>query len=414
MAQTLLFKKVPLLSDLPRSELNLLASTLKIVNLPAGEVLFHEDDVGESLFIVLEGELEVLMGFGKADEKSIARLGPGEFIGEMSLLIPGRARTASIRAIRASRLWSMTRVDFDALLLRQPRLADTMVRTLTRRLDATNSAAFHELQEKNRQLQLAFDELKKAQAQIIEKERLERELQVAAEIQKSLLPKVLPQEPGFNFGACMEPARVVGGDLYDVFRIGNERMGILIGDVADKGIPAALLMARVHALIMVEARHGGTPGEILLRVNDLLFQLRQTDQFVTVLFGILDLRTRQINLARAGHEIPLLVTAEGRLEDIPHGTGQPIGILEHPLMDEQNISLPSGSTLFFFTDGVTDCTNRREVQFGYDRLARSLSRIGVRSGQETCDMVLDLLNEYRSKTSQADDIAMVAINSTGR
>ena len=120
MAQTLLFKKVPLLSDLPRSELNLLASTLQIVNLPAGEVLFHEDDVGESLFIVLEGELEVLMGFGKADEKSIARLGPGEFIGEMSLLIPGRARTASIRAIRASRLWSMTRVDFDALLLRQP------------------------------------------------------------------------------------------------------------------------------------------------------------------------------------------------------------------------------------------------------------------------------------------------------
>lgn len=219
MAQTILFKKVPLLSDLPRSELDNLATTLQVVHLQPGEILFREDEKGDSLFVVLEGELQVLMGMGEPDEKLLAVLGPGEFFGEMSLLIPGRARTASIRATGTARLWMMTRVDFDALLLRQPKLADTMVRTLTRRLDATNSSAFRELQEKNHQLQKAYDELKAAQAQIIEKERLEKELQVAAEIQNSLLPQELPQGPGYDFGACMVPARTVGGDLYDIFTL---------------------------------------------------------------------------------------------------------------------------------------------------------------------------------------------------
>ncbi len=411
MSQTTLFKKVPLLSDLPRHELDNLASTLQIVTLRAGEVLFREDEKGESLFIVLEGQLEVLLGLGKPDEKVMAVLGPGEFIGEMSLLIPGRARTASIRATDAARLWMMTRADFDSLLLRQPKLADTMVRTLTRRLDATNSSAFRDLQEKNRQLQKAYDDLKAAQAQIIEKERLERELQVAAEIQISILPQELPQVPGYDFGACMVPARMVGGDLYDVFPLDDERMGILIGDVADKGIPAAIFMARTHALIMVEAGHGGSPGEILLRANRHLIQLQQADQFVTVLFGILDCRSGVLDLARAGHDMPLLVSADGRVKIFPHGPGQPIGILDTPLMDEQKITLPVGATLLFFTDGVTDSANPQGEQFGPEQLNKTLSALAGRSGQETCDLLLETLKHYQADASQSDDITMVAIHS---
>jgi len=411
MTQTILFKKVPLLNDLPRSELDNLASTLQIVTLKAGQVLFREDENGESLFIVLEGQLEVLLGLGKTDEKVIAVLGPGEFIGEMSLLIPGRARTASIRATGAARLWMMTRVDFDSLLLRHPKMADTMVRILTRRLDATNSSAFREMQEKNQQLQKAYDELKGAQAQIIEKERLDRELQVAAEIQKSILPQKLPQVPGFDFGACMIPARMVGGDLYDVFPLDNERMGVLIGDVADKGIPAAIFMARTHALIMVEAVHGGSPGEILLRANRHLINLQQADQFVTVLFGILDCRTGEVDFVRAGHELPLLVFPDGDVETFSYGPGQPIGILDSPLMDEQKITLPVGATLLFFTDGVTDSANPQGEQFGHAQLNRSLAALAGRNGQETCDLLLETLKRYQADASQADDITMVAIHS---
>ncbi len=193
----------------------------------------------------------------------------------------------------------MTHADFDGLLNRQPKLAYTIVQTLTKRLDATTMLSFHDLQEKNRQLQQAYDELKAAQLQIIEKERLEHELQVAAEIQVSILPQELPAVPGYAFGALMYPARMVGGDFYDIFTMDRQRIGLVVGDVSDKGIPSAIFMARTHALIMAEALHGGTPGEILRRVNTHLIKLGQSDQFVTVLLGILDCATRQIRF-RAG------------------------------------------------------------------------------------------------------------------
>ncbi len=378
--------------------------------LQPGEVLFREGEPGESLFIVLEGQLDVLLALGTSDEKPIARLGEGEFIGEMSLLIPGRARTASVRAAKAARLWRMTHDDFDALLVRQPTLAYTMVCTLTRRLDETNSGAFRDLQAKNLQLQEAYDELKAAQIQIVEKERLERELQLAAEIQVSILPRVLPPVPGYTFGAAMHPARMVGGDFYDVFRLDQNSLGVVIGDVADKGIPSAIFMARTHALIMSEAAHGGTAGETLRRTNHHLIQLAQSDLFVTVLFGLLDPANGVFAFARAGHEVPMLLGGDGRSKAIPHGTGQPVGVLEDFRLDETTVKLTPGDTLLLFTDGVTDTRSPHGEVFGYGRLQSSLEKLKVHSGQQVCDGILQTLREFQSDARQEDDITMLAIS----
>jgi sigma-B regulation protein RsbU (phosphoserine phosphatase) len=409
MGRNILFKKIPLLSDLPREEILYLSSTLQSVTLNPGEMLFRQDEPGESLYIVLEGELEVLLAVGTPDERVLTTLGPGEFIGEMSLLIPGRARTASARAVTAAQLWMMTRADFDGLLVRQPKMASIMVRTLTKRLDSTTMLGFRDLQEKNRQLQLAYDELKAAQAQLIEKERMERELQLAAEIQVSILPQALPQVPGFDFGACMVPARMVGGDLYDIFILDENRVGILIGDVADKGIPSAIFMARAHALVMAEAAHGGSPADILLRANHHLIQLEQANLFVTVLFGILDIRTCEFDFARAGHELPLLVSVEGSVKNLQQGIGQPIGMLDSPLMDENKLTIPAGGTLLLFTDGVTDCSDPKGEQFGRDRLNHFLAGLAGRNAQATCDLLLQTLKDFQSNSSQADDITLVAL-----
>ncbi len=411
MAQTILFKKVPLLSDLPRTELDYLAETLHVVDLGPGEVLFREGEPGESLFIILEGHLQVVLALGTPDERQLAVFGPGEFIGEMSLLIPGRARTASVRAVQASRLWMMTHADFDGLLNRQPKLAFTIVQTLTRRLDTTTMLSFHDLQEKNRQLQQAFDELKAAQLQIIEKERLEHELQVAAEIQGSILPHEPPVVPGYAFGTLMVPARMVGGDFYDVFIMEGRRIGLVVGDVSDKGIPSAIFMARTHALIMAEASHGGTPGEILRRVNAHLIKLGQSDQFVTVLLGILDCSGGTFNYARAGHELPLLLDAAGTVRTAPHTTGQAIGLFEDLLLDENSISLPQGGTLLVYTDGLTDCRDPQGQSFGLTRLQSTLAGLVGRSGQQVCDSLRTTLTDYQAGSSQDDDVTLVAIHS---
>jgi sigma-B regulation protein RsbU (phosphoserine phosphatase) len=414
MAQTILFNKVPLLKDLPRKELDYLAANLQVVNLVPEEVLFCECDPGESLYIILEGQVEVVLALGTSDERRLAVFGPGEFIGEMSLLIPGRARTASVRAVTRTRLWMMTRFDFDGLLTRQPKLAYTMVQTLTKRLDATTMLSFHDLQEKNRKLQQAYDELKAAQLQIIEKERLEHELQVAAEIQVSILPQDLPMVPGYTFGAVMYPARMVGGDFYDVFTLDNNQVGLVVGDVSDKGIPSAIFMARTHALIMSEVQHGGTPGEILRRVNTHLIKLGQSDQFVTVLLGILDPALGRIDYARAGHELPLLFDADGHVEVIPHVTGQAIGMFDDILLDENSISLPAGGTFLLFTDGLTDCRNPQGQVFGHARVRDLLPGMAGQDGQKVCNALKEALARYQSGAAQDDDVTMVAVHSTGQ
>ena len=332
-----LLSKIPLFAGLPVHELDEIISSLDVIELDDRQILFREGDPGEYFYVVLSGELEVLMAEDKPEELLLNVLHEGEYLGEMSLLMPGGHRTASVRARSKSTLLSLSRLQFMDITKKHPELAISMVRVLSQRLDATNTATFRDLTEKNRQLQTAYDELKAAQAQLIEKERLERELQVAADIQLSILPDVLPDFDEFGFGARILPARQVGGDFYDVFVLKDGRVGVLIGDVADKGVPSALFMARAHALIMAEADIDLTAGDALRLVNTHITRLQKSTQFVTVLYGILDMRTREFSFARAGHEPPLLLHLDGSVERIPHSSGMALGLWDAIMLDERTI-----------------------------------------------------------------------------
>lgn len=405
-----LLSKIPLFADLPKEELDQIIETLDVKEMKDREILFREGSHGEHFYIVTHGELEVLMAAGQMEELQLNVMRAGEHFGEMSLIMPGGQRTATVRARGDATLLAMSRAQFLALTKKHPELSSSMVKVLSQRLDATNTQTFRDLTEKNKQLQTAYDELKAAQAQLIEKERLERELQVAAEIQLSILPDELPEMEGFSFGARILPARQVGGDLYDVFPLKDEKVGVLIGDVADKGIPSAIFMARAHALVMAEADMGMTAGEVLHVVNRHITRLQKSTQFVTVLYGILDLQTRDFHYARAGHEPPLILHADGTVERLPHSPGMALGLWDSISLDERTVTLPPGSTLLLFTDGLTDCRDSLGEPFGLERIKTTFSELSNATAQQVCDHMLKTLVEYQDGSKQDDDVTLVAIH----
>ena len=412
MSNTLL-SKIPLFAGLPRKELDQILAAMEKKEMADREILFKEGDPGEHFYIVMKGTLEVLMAAGQAEELLLNVMSEGEHFGEMGLIMPGGHRTATVRARGESTLLSMSRETFLGLTKKHPELSGSMVRVLSQRLDATNTQTFHELTEKNKKLQTAYDELKAAQAQIIEKERLERELQVAAEIQLSILPDELPKPSNFDFGACILPARQVGGDFYDVFYVGDGLIGVLIGDVADKGVPSALFMARAPALVMAEADTGLSAGEVMQLVNRHITRLQKSTQFVTVLYGILNVKTNEFSYARAGHEPPLVLQPDGKVERLPYRPGMALGLWDSILLDEHAITLPPGSTLLLFTDGMTDCRDPNGEAFGIDRIKSVLESLSNSSAQQVCDHLLSTLVKYQNGSKQDDDVTLVAIRATG-
>lgn len=408
--KTNLLSKIPLFSVLPENELDHLQSMLKTATLKPGEILFREGEPGEHFYIITDGELEILLGAETNEELTLNKIKTGEYLGEMSLIIPGGERTATARASKETTLLAMSRDEFNALIEHYPILSKSMVRVLSNRLDSTNFATFRDLTEKNRQLQKAYDELKAAQEQLIEKERLERELEVAADIQISILPDVLPLPPGFDFGARIDPARQVGGDFYDVFRISENKVGVLIGDVADKGVPAAIFMARAHALIVAEAESFDNPGDVLRKANAHITRLEKTTQFVTVLYGILDIQTGEFTYARAGHEPPLLLHLNGTVKRLPFETGMALGLWEEITLDEQTIILPKGSTLVMYTDGMTDCRDPEGKPFALEGIQLALGICPTSSAQAVCDHLLNTLIDYQQGSKQDDDVTLVAVH----
>lgn len=404
------FLNIPLFQDVPADELLRMVNGLPIETYNPGTYLFRDGDPGENLYVVKDGILEVLLAADSPDEMLLKVCGPGEYVGEMGLLMPEGKRTATVRAKTQVRAWVMNRVKFTQVLQRWPAIAFAMVNILSERLDATNNASFRDLTEKNHALQRAYDELKAAQAQLVEKERLERELQVAADIQLSILPDVLPEVAGFDFGARILPARRVGGDFYDVFPINAAQAGIVIGDVADKGVPAALFMARAHALIMAEADTGRSAGEVLHLANHHITHMQKSAQFVTALYGILHISTGDFAYARAGHEPPLILRTDGTVERIPHRPGMSLGLWDMITLDEQTLRLQPGSTLLLFTDGMTDCRDMRGVPFGIERVTMMLSGMAGLPAQQVCDGLFNTLMAYQVGTGQDDDVTLVAIH----
>ena len=406
-----IISSIPLFASLPSAEIEYLAATLRPHTIPEQTLLFLEGHADDHFYILLDGQVEIIKALGADAERLLGVREAGSFIGEMSLFSGHGQHTASVRARTSLRVLEMSRAEFDALLSRQPALAQAMARVLSGRLDESENQTIRDLLEKNLQLRQAYDELKAAQAQLIEKERLEAELDVARSIQRSILPRTWPRLPGFDVGVLMEPMRGVGGDLYDFIPLGGNRLGIVVGDVSGHGVPAAIFMTLAYSLLHAEARRAGSPGEALRNLNYHLLGMNESSMFVTVLYGILNSDTREFEYARAGHEFPVLLNAQGEVAELPCGSGQMLGLFPNPRLDEQSVILSPGSLLLLYTDGVNEAMDREGRQFGLDGLLAVLRASGpARStAQDACNAAFAAVRAHSNAEAPHDDVLLVAV-----
>ena len=408
-----LISQTPLFSNLPPAEIDTLATELKEKDYPARTVLFREGEFGDKFYIVAAGQIAIIKAMDTPNERLLAIRGEGQFIGEMSLLNPDGLRTASARVQSDARVLELSRDDFNILLKREPGLAYKMLSVLSRRLQNAHDEAIRDLKEKNRQLAEAYDNLKAAQEQIIEKKTLERELMQAREIQESMLPRDLPRLEGYDISAKMVPARMVGGDFFDVIPFNANSLGIVIGDVAGKGVPAALFMALSRSLLRAEAHPSTPPEKVLQRVNHLLLGMNAKGLFVTAIYGILDRQTRQFSYVRAGHEPPMVWDQAGRIIPTPFGGGQFIGLLPNPILERTTLTIPEGGAMLLFSDGVTEAINVNDVFFERKGLEAAIPELIDKPAKVQLDCLFRTLWDYQGEAPQADDITLISVRATG-
>jgi sigma-B regulation protein RsbU (phosphoserine phosphatase) len=248
------------------------------------------------------------------------------------------------------------------------------------------------------------------------RELLESELRVAHDIQMGIVPQLFDRfarDGRADVFASLAPARAVGGDLYDVFQVDDRRIGVVIGDVSGKGIPAALFMAMTTTLVRGVARLTGRPGEVLARVNDELAAENPSDMFVTLFCGVLDLHTGEMTCASGGHLPPVLLRPGEAPKPAYASQGTMVGAIPGLPYPEERITLRPGDTLILYTDGVTEAMDTAGTCFGEERM---LAALGPRAGVAARDAVEGLLADvrrYAEGAEQADDIAIVAVRYSG-
>jgi phosphoserine phosphatase RsbU/P len=409
MVERAMLQKVPLFSDLSPAGIEALTDLLQEKAYLTQTVLFEEGDHGDRFYVVEAGEITIIKAMGTPQERVLAVRGAGEFIGEMSLLSHEGARTASARVEPGSRLLEMRRADFDAFLHRVPAIAYEMLAVLSERLNEAHNASIRDLTEKNRQLEEAYASLKAAQQQIIEKEILERELKQARQIQRSMLPARLPKIKGYDLGAGSEPAQMVGGDFYDLIPLGADRLGLAIGDVSGKGVSAALFMAQTLSLLRAQARLHQQPVRVLRSVNQDLLERNASGMFVTLLYGVLHLSSRQFIYARAGHLPPALWGGDGLAISVPLGGGQILGVLPEVELEHMSLTLPPGGTLLLYTDGVTEARNVQGAFLEETGLYSWVPPLLNQPAQSLCDALIRSVLDYHGSAKQGDDITLVAV-----
>jgi sigma-B regulation protein RsbU (phosphoserine phosphatase) len=243
----------------------------------------------------------------------------------------------------------------------------------------------------------------------LEKRRMEEEIGIARRIQLRLLPAESPALAGYDIAAFNHPSQEVSGDVYDFIEPTPGQLGIIIGDVAGKGVAAGILMATFRASLRAEVRNNYAIAVILDKVNRLMCESVEETAFVTAVYGVLDRRRRRLTYSNAGHNPPLLLRADGRAEWLSTG-GTVLGMFAQAKYDEEFVDLAPGDRLVFYTDGITEARTAQDDMFGVERLeALMRASRAEESARGLCARILEAVRAHSGRLHSEDDLTAVVV-----
>jgi sigma-B regulation protein RsbU (phosphoserine phosphatase) len=242
----------------------------------------------------------------------------------------------------------------------------------------------------------------------IEKQRMEEELSLAREIQKHLLPTITPSTDGFELAGYNLPSKEVGGDYYDFIPLENKRIGIAIGDISGKGIPAALLMSNLQAALRISASRASSTHDVIHQLNHHITRTTSPEKYATFFYGVFDIRNQSLEYTNAGHNYPILFHRSGKQTLLREG-GVIIGVLEDAQYVTQRVKLSAGDFIILYTDGVTEALNQADQEFGESRLAQAAERAAHQTAQSILDYILESVIDFTHGHLQADDLTLVVM-----
>ncbi len=254
---------------------------------------------------------------------------------------------------------------------------------------------------------IAFENAELHQA-ALEKQRYEREIELAAEIQRGLLPREIPSIPGYRFLGFTRPSREIGGDLYDIIDLGQGRIAAVVADVTGKGVPAALLVSTLHAGLHLLEEELHDPLTVVHKLNRLICHSSAGNKFITMVLFVLDTRTHRLLAVNAGHNHPVILLPHGEIRRIPAG-GIPLGILEQMRYESAELQLPPGALVLAFTDGISETRDPQGDEFGERRLIELIRAHPPGEGETLAQELLGRLADFRGCDAQEDDITCLLL-----
>jgi sigma-B regulation protein RsbU (phosphoserine phosphatase) len=431
---SLLVRSNPVLARLAPATVAGLIQAGETVELRPGDTLIRQGDSSDCAYLVLEGELEIRLDTTYG-EVPLARVSAGALIGEIGVFAE-LPRTATVRAESAGRVIRLDRAHLLRAADADPELSRSIIGRLGGQIANFNHAiglytnAVSALERDDFDLSI-LDQLRKPvpelldftqsfrrmAEQIMRQRRQQAEMASAAEIQRAMLPNVLPTnviEGRFDIDVKIKPAREVGGDFYDIIALDENRIAFTVGDVCGKGIPAALFMAVTQTVMRVVIRSGEDLGAKIAAANERLAAGNEQSMFATMFCGVLDVRSGILTYCNCGHNPPLLLRwSGGPPEKLPAGS-PPLGIMDTLACVPKSIELTPGDLLFVYTDGVTEAEDPQAAQFGMERLEKAIAEAAEGTATNLVNNVMARVAEFASGAPQSDDIICAAMVRTGR